>query len=61
MPLPQPMTWRKSSRSGGGENCVEVGCAHGTRAIRDTKLGETSPVLHVTDRAFTAFLRHLLR
>lgn len=60
MPVPQSIEWRKSSYSDTGENCVEVGCAHGTRAIRDTKLGEASPVLHVTDGTFTAFLRHLL-
>lgn len=60
MPVPQSIEWRKSSHSGSGENCVEVGCAPGTRAIRDTKLGEASPVLHLTDRAFAELLDHLL-
>jgi hypothetical protein len=60
MPGPQSIEWRKSSYSGSGESCVEVGCAVGTRAVRDTKLGEASPVLRFGDRAFTEFLRHLL-
>lgn len=30
-------TWRKSSYSGGGNQCVEVGAAPGVVGIRDTK------------------------
>jgi hypothetical protein len=59
MSRPEPMTWRKSSYSGGGENCVEVGQAGSTRAIRDTKLGAASPVIAVPDTAFTALLARL--
>ena len=29
--------WRKSSYSGGGNNCVEVAQAGGTSAVRDSK------------------------
>ncbi|WP_461144861.1 DUF397 domain-containing protein [Salinifilum aidingensis] len=37
--------WRESSRSnGGGAQCVEVGFASGARGVRDSKLGEDSPV-----------------
>lgn len=30
-------TWRKSSHSGGGENCVELASMHGRIAVRDSK------------------------
>lgn len=52
--------WRKSSRSGGGGECVEVaGLADGARAVRDSK-NPTGPALRVTPAewaAFTASLR----
>lgn len=32
-----PISWRKSSRSGGGENCVELAPLDGRIAIRDSK------------------------
>ena len=32
-----PAGWRKSSYSGGGNNCVEVAQAGGTSAVRDSK------------------------
>lgn len=37
--------WRKSTRSGGSGSCVEVRLINGTVQVRDTKLGEASPVL----------------
>lgn len=38
-------TWRKSSRSGqGGESCVEMACAPGVIAVRDSK-NPAGPVL----------------
>jgi len=41
-------TWRKSSRSGqGGESCVEMACAPGVIAVRDSK-NPTGPVLMFT-------------
>ncbi len=47
--------WRKSSRSGGGDNCVEVGfAADGTVGVRDTK-DRTGPVLTFTANEWAAF------
>ncbi|WP_369690120.1 DUF397 domain-containing protein [Nocardia inohanensis] len=49
--------WFKSSRSGGGEACVEA--AHlneGKVAVRDSKLGNTSPVLVFTPAAWDSFV-----
>ncbi|HXT43083.1 MAG TPA: DUF397 domain-containing protein [Pseudonocardiaceae bacterium] len=46
------MEWHKSSYSSGTGNCVEV--APGVH-VRDSKLGEASPVLTVTGPAWTVF------
>ena len=57
------MTWRKSSYSGnGGENCVEVGDAHGVVSVRDTKqagMGDARAVLSVTPGAWKSFTASL--
>ncbi|MEU3233717.1 DUF397 domain-containing protein [Nocardiopsis alba] len=39
MPLPQAetLTFRKSSYSGGGNNCVEVADASGASSVRDSQ------------------------
>jgi len=52
------LTWRKSTFSNGhGGSCVEVAdLPDGGRAVRDTKLGETSPVLRYTRSEWEAFL-----
>jgi len=53
--------WRKASYSGnGGADCVEAGSVPGAVLIRDTKDGESGPVLHVSPeewRRFTAGLK----
>ena len=48
--------WRKSRRSDGGGNCVEVAAAtDGTVGVRDSK-NQTGPVLAFTPAAWAAFL-----
>ncbi len=48
-------TWRKSSRSGGGDNCVEVAfAADGSVGVRDSK-DRTGPVLVFTATEWMAF------
>ncbi|WP_433869797.1 DUF397 domain-containing protein [Saccharopolyspora sp. CA-218241] len=49
--------WRKSSRSGGAQQCVEVATnLVDTALIRDSKLGDSSPVLGLEPTAFSAFV-----
>jgi hypothetical protein len=49
-------TWRKSSRSGGDGNCVEVAfAADGTVGVRDSK-NRSGPHLEFTADEWRAFL-----
>jgi Domain of unknown function (DUF397) len=50
--------WKKSLKSSNNGSCVEVNVAAGLDAVqvRDTKLGEGSPVLTFTHKEWDAFL-----
>ncbi|KAA2264865.1 DUF397 domain-containing protein [Solihabitans fulvus] len=50
--------WRTSTRTGQGQNCVEIDRElSGWAGVRDTKLGTASPILAIPAEAFTAFVR----
>lgn len=50
--------WRKSSRSNdSGPNCVEARSEKTGFAVRDSKLGEESPIFSLDVEAFTSLLR----
>jgi uncharacterized protein DUF397 len=52
--------WHKAHASSGtGNGCVEVGYAPGYRGVRDTKLGEASPVLVFPGTKWSSFMRSL--
>jgi hypothetical protein len=49
--------WRKSSRSSGGDNCVEVAPAtNGSVGIRDSKQRGSGPVLEFTSGEWAHFV-----
>jgi hypothetical protein len=51
--------WRTSSRSGGGDNCVELAiAADGRVGLRDSK-DPTGPILEFTPTAWSAFTERL--
>jgi Domain of unknown function (DUF397) len=53
---PPAVLWFKSTYSTGGGECVEVAdLAEGVRGVRDSKLGEGSPVLRLPAGQFAAF------
>ncbi len=52
-----PTPWKKSSYSGGnGGSCVETRWSSGRREIRDSKLGDASPILSFSPEAVAALL-----
>ena len=56
---PGALRWRKSSRSNGAQNCVEIALTDTTTAMRDSK-NPTGSVLAIPPpawRAFTTALR----
>lgn len=48
--------WGKSTFSGNNGGCVEVATLPGWVGVRDTKLGDASPVLAFTNAEWIAFL-----
>jgi hypothetical protein len=52
-------SWRKSSHSEPGRDCVEVGRSAHTIGVRDSKNDETGPVLEFTRAEWAAFTRAL--
>jgi hypothetical protein len=51
-------TWRKSSRSSGGDNCVEVAvsAAGGVVGVRDSKQDGRGPMLRFSRTEWAVFL-----
>lgn len=50
--------WRKSTRSGQYNNCVEVADnVPNVQLIRDSKLGDASPILNVSPTAYASFIQ----
>ncbi|ADD43965.1 DUF397 domain-containing protein [Stackebrandtia nassauensis] len=56
-------TWRKSSRSGqsNGTNCVEARLVEATFQLRDSKLGDGSPTLAMTNSDWRGLLTLIRR
>jgi len=52
----QHQAWRKSSYSGGGDDCVEVADVSGGTAVRDSK-DPAGPVLTFPPAAWAVFTR----
>jgi hypothetical protein len=51
----KPAPWRKSSHSGGGNDCVEIVAVGVGTAVRDSK-NPTGPVLRFGAAGWTAFI-----
>ncbi|WP_433334535.1 DUF397 domain-containing protein [Spirillospora sp. CA-294931] len=52
------LTWRKSRRSEAGSECVEVSRSlHGSIGVRDSKQGETGPIIELTQAGWVALIR----
>lgn len=49
-------TWKKSSHSQGQDDCVEVASGPGAVYLRDSKLGDASPVLSLSTTQWRAVL-----
>lgn len=59
--MPISGKWKKSSRSGGNGSCVEVRLTEGSVQVRDTKLGDQSPILGVPAGARARFAGRVAR
>jgi hypothetical protein len=54
-----PVTWRKSTFSNDTGACVEVADLATGTAVRDSKLGDGSPVLSVTAPQWSGFIARI--
>jgi len=52
-----PGKWRKSTRSGQQGQCVEARLSKAGPQIRDSKLGDASPILELSRLDHSALLR----
>lgn len=60
-PHPAARRWKKSSRSNGQANCVEICTTQpGTVAVRDSK-NVPGPELAVSDQAWSQFIQGIMR
>lgn len=50
------VVWRKARASGGNGQCVEVADTASAQLLRDSKLGDLSPILSFPPEAFAAFV-----
>lgn len=53
--------WRKSSRSGSQGNCVELRQRADAVQVRDSKLGDSSPILGLDKHTYTSLIEDLKR
>jgi hypothetical protein len=60
MPTSVHTVWRKSSRSSGAQNCVEVAGVADVMAVRDSK-APTGPALRFGVTQWSAFLADIKR
>lgn len=51
--------WKKSSRSGSQGNCVELRLSNGAVQVRDSKLGDASPILNLDPSAYATLIADL--
>ena len=48
-------SWKKATASGSGDNCVEHAVVNGIHGVRDSKLGDSSPILEFSQGEWDAF------
>jgi hypothetical protein len=56
-----PVVWRKSSRSFGGTECVEVAADDHRVLLRDSKLDSTAPILRSSTDSWRGFIADIKR